>query len=241
MKIIFLITIFLNILFANINLNTQITKIYDIEKNTAKIDITNLEIGQSGVIVHTSGEDNIILSQAIITKSNNEHSIISFIKKDILLQDAIPTSKLKPSIGDKFILNHLYQTSLLIVPNNKSKREVKKLFKNQNFFNEDFFASYLKLISEPTPTKKEITDFTHKQQIGTIFIVIENQLFIVDAISFKVLETINIEINDKTTTSPFLTKIIEIERGFWDFGEDEIKDYNKYYLKLLNTNDGDKQ
>ncbi|MEA2017456.1 MAG: plasminogen-binding N-terminal domain-containing protein [Campylobacterota bacterium] len=234
MKIIFLITLSLNILIANIDLSIQTSKIYDIETDTAKIDIVNLKIGQSGIVVHQTNKNKLILSQATITKSNSNYSIITFIQKDILLQDAIPTSKLKPSTNDKFILNHLYQTSLLIVPNIKAKKEILSLYKNQNFLDEDFFASYLKLVSQPTPTKKDITNFTHKQQIGTIFLVIKNNLYIVDALTFKVLDTIEIEINDETTKKPFLTKIDEITRGFWDFGPDSIENYNEYYSKLLN-------
>ncbi len=240
MKIIFLITIFLNILFADINLNIQTSKIYDIEKDQAKIDITNINIGQSGIIVHQDDKNSIIISQATVIKSNSEYSTIEFIEKDILLQEAIPTSKLKPTNGDKFILNHLYQTSLLIVPNTKAKKVIKILFSNQNFLDEDFFASYLKLISQPVPTKEDILNFTNKQQVGSIFLAVKNNLYIVDTLSFKVVDTIDIKIDDNRTSSPFLTKIDEIERGFWDFGPEKIEDYNKYYLKLLNINDGDK-
>lgn len=233
MKIIFLITLSINILLANIDLSMQISKIYDIKTDTAKISIPNLEIGQSGVVVHQTNNNKFILAQATVTKSNSLDSTITFIQKDILVQNVIPTSKLKPSVGDKFILNHLYQTSLLIVPNLKSKKKILSLYKSQNFLSEDFFASYLKLISQPVPTKKNITDFTNKQQIGTIFLVIKNKLYIVDALSFKILDTIEIEINDKTTKKPFLTKIDEITRGFLDFGPKNIGDYNKYYSKLL--------
>ena len=234
MKIIFLITLSLNILLANINLNLQTSKIYDVTKNQAKIDIKNLKLGQSGIIVNQNDKNHIIIKQAIITQSNSDYSTITFINQDILIQDAIPTTKLKPSKNDKFVLNHLYQTSLLIVPNLKAKKEIYSLYKNQNFLNEDFFASYLKLISEPTPAKENIVDFTKKQQIGTIFVVVKNKLYIVDALSFKVIDTIDLQNNDKSTNSPFLTKINEIQRGFWDFGPEKIEDYNKYYLKLLN-------
>jgi len=233
MKIIFLITLTLNFLIANINLNTQISKIYDVTKTEAKIDIKNLVVGQSGIIINKTDKHEIITSQATVIKSNDNHSVISFISQGILPQDAIPTSNLKPTNGDKFVLNHLYKTSLLIVPNLKSKQEVLKIFKTQNFINEDFFAANLKLNSQPVPTKETIISFCIKQQIGTIFVVVKNKLYILDTLSFKILDTVNVEINKDTTNVPFLTKVTEIEKGFWDFGPEKIENYDKYYLKLI--------
>ena len=233
MKFIFLTILSLNVLTANIDLNTQISRIYDIKDNKAKIDIPNLKIGQSGVVVHDSNGNKLILTQASVIKSNESHTVISFIKKEMLPQDAIPTSKLRPTKVDKFILNHLYKTSLLIVPNAKAKKDILDKYKSQRFINEDFFASYLKLINKPIPKKDDILLFTKDQQIGTIFVVVKNKLYILDAVSFKLIDTVEININDNKTEVPFLTKITEIEKGFWDFGDDNIKNYNKYYLKLL--------
>ena len=151
----------------------------------------------------------------------------------VLLQDAIPTTKLRPVDGDSFILNHLYNTSLLIVPNETAKQSVQELYKNQNFLSEDFFAAYLKLINKPVPTKETFLAFAQKQQIGTLFIVVQNNLFIVDSLSFKVLDTILIDNKDNSTNVPFLTKIDQIETGLWSFDEKNIDNYDLHYLKML--------
>jgi len=227
MKIIFLLFITLNSIFA--------IEIFDVTPTTAKINITNLNLGHSGIIVKKINNNTMIISQAVVIKSNNKNSTLEFLDKDIIKQNAIPTTKLIPENGDKFILNHLYKTSLLIVPNVKAKKNVKELYPNQNFLNEDFFAAHLKIIQQPIPEKETISNFAQAQQIGTIFIVVENKLYILDSITFKIIETIPLSYNDESTNVPFLTKIQDIKTGFWNFSDEKIEDYNKYYLKLLET------
>ena len=78
-------------------------------------------------------------------------------------------------------------------------------------------------------------DFTQSQQIGTIFIVIKNDLYIIDAISFKTIDKVFLNINDSSTQVPFYSKIEKIEKGLLDFGADKISDYNGHYLSLVNN------
>jgi len=225
MKITFLLFTLVNFLFA--------IEIFDVTNQTAKINVTNLNSGHSGIIIKKIDNNSLIITQAVVIKSNNINSTIKFIKKDILPQDAIPKTNLQPSEGDQFILNHLYKTSLLIVPNQAAKNKILEIYPNQNFLSEDFFAAHLKVTNNPLPTKKVISDFAQSQQIGTIFIVIDDKLFILDSISFKIIDRLNIPYNDPTTNVPFLTKIKDIKKSLWDFGDNKINNYNKYYLKLV--------
>lgn len=227
MKIIFLLLITLNSIFA--------IKIFDVTDTTAKINITNLNEGHTGVIIKEIDGNTLITKIAQVIKSDEKSSTIEFLDDNILPQDAIPTTKLVPQNGDKFILNHLYKTSLLIVPNLQAKNSVKKLYPNQNFLSEDFFAAHLKILKQPIPEKETISNFAQSQQIGTIFFVIKNKLYIVDSITFKTIDTISLNYNDDSIQVPFLTKIENIDQGLLDFGDDEIEDYNTYYLKLLET------
>ena len=215
------------------DLSTQKSTLSNVSINKANIDIGNLTIGQSGIIVNRNSTGYIIVSQATVLSSDTSSSTIQFSEKKVLVQNAIPTTTLKPQNGDTFILNHLYQTSLLIVPNTESKNKVIKLYEKQNFLNEDFFASYLKLLSNPIPTREDISEFCQSQQIGTIFIVIESSLYVVDALSFKIVDNIDLAIDDTTTSVPFFTKVTKIEKNFWSFGSNEIENYSQYYSNLL--------
>ena len=207
--------------------------IYDVTDTTAKVKVGNLRIGQSGVIVNDISGNYTIITQGSVIKTNEDYSVIEFVKSKLLEQDAIPTLKSKPTNSDLFVLNHLYQSSLLIVPNVKSKKVIKKNFPKQNFLSEDFFAAYLKLHDNPVPSKQDIIDFCSLQEIGTIFIVIKNKLYIVDALSFKTIDEIDVPINDFSTQLPFLTRITEIETSLIDFGATSIGSYNKFYLSLI--------
>ena len=219
-----------------IDLSQKQVEIYDLSNNKAKIKIANLKIGQSGAIVHNSSKkDSIIIGVAEVIETNSDYSTIKIIKKSIVKQDAIPTSKHVASNGDTFILNHLYSSSLLIVPNSKSKAMVALNYPKQKFLSEDFFASYLKVITTPVLLRKNIMDFTQSQQIGTIFIVVKNDLYVIDAISFKTIDKVFLNINDSETQVPFYSKIEKIEKGLLDFGADKISDYNGHYLSLVNN------
>jgi len=233
MRILFFVFVVVSFLFSSISLDRQITTIQNIKKGTATINIGNLQKGQSGIIVHNYGDDSIILTQAVVVSSGDTVSKIKFVSKSILEQPSLATSKLKPSKNDIFVLNHLYKSSLLIAPNIEAINVVKRLYTKQNFIGDDFFASYLKLESMPLPTKEVISQFCLDNQIGTIFFVIAHKLYIVDSLSFKVIDTKDLEYSSKKIQVPFYTNIKEIKKGFWDFGEDFIKNYDKYYSKMI--------
>lgn len=208
--------------------------IYDVTEETAKVKVGNLRIGQSGIIVNDISGNYTIITQGTVIETNKDHSVIEFVDSKLLKQDAIPTLKTRPTNSDLFILNHLYSSSLLIVPNVKAKKVIKKAFPDQNFLNEDFFAAYLKVQDTPVPTKQEIIDFCSLQEIGTIFIVIKNQLFIIDALSFKTIDEIRVPINNSKTQLPFFTRIQKIEKSIFDIGgADDIGSYNDFYLSLI--------
>ena len=227
MKIIILIFLTLSSIFA--------IEIFDVTPTTAKINITNLNVGHTGIVLKKIDEHTLIVKQAEIVESNNNGSLLKFLDLNVVPQDAIPTTKLLPQNGDQFILNHLYTTSLLIVPNIEVKNIVKKLFPSQNFLDEDFFASHLKVIQEPVPNKETISKFATSQQIGTIFIVASNKLYIIDSITLKVINTMPLKYKDTSTNKPFLTKITDIEQSLWSFGDKEIRNYDTYYTNLVKS------
>lgn len=207
--------------------------IYDVTDTTAKVKVGDLRIGQSGVIVNDISGNYTIITQGTVVATDKDHSVIEFRDSQLLKQDAIPTLKAKPSNSDLFILNHLYSSSLLIVPNLKAKKVIKKNFPDQNFLSEDFFASYLKVQNNPVPSKKDIIEFCSLQEIGTIFVVVKNKLYIIDALSFKTIDEISVPINDSKTQLPFHTNITDIENSIFDFGANNIGSYNEFYLSLI--------
>jgi hypothetical protein len=218
---------------------TKYLKISNTKNNTATINIGNLIIGQSGVIVHRyNGKHTIIIASASVIDTTPSSSTIKFLNFDGLSQSALPTSNIKASDGDIFILNYLYNTSLLITPNKQSFTTVRKMFPEQNFIHSDAFATNLKYLQKSTPTKPIIQAFCKNKDIGTIFIVIENIIYTLDAKTFKVIARNPIFYNYNDTQIPFYTRVEDIKDGvfslsFIGLSGDAMKDYSDYYSKLL--------
>jgi hypothetical protein len=206
-----------------------------VNKNFATIAIGNLKVGQSGIIIHNTQNSSLIIANAIVQSTSLNKSTLILSESDILLQSALPTSNQKAKIGDIFVLNHMYHSSLLIVPNYEASKKIKELYPNQKFLNPDIFAAHLKITSLPVPTFRDIQKFCKSYNIGTIFIVVNNQLYIIDTNSLYTLQTTKLDIADKTMQSPFFTKITDIKTNILDFGADKIKDYNDFYLGLINN------
>lgn len=207
----------------------QYTKIYDVTGENAKINIPNLKQGQSGIIAHTyENGKSVIVSNAHVTSSNDEYSLLSLSAFDDLEQDAIPTTKRVAANNDTFILNYLYDASLLIAPTSQSFSVVREKFRKNNFLHADIFATHLKLENEPLPSKETFIKFSKFQNIGTIFFVVNNQVYVVDAKTFSVLHSYPILYSNNDEQLPFYTRVAEIDKAFWDidFGGyiDMIKD-----------------
>ena len=129
----------------------------------------------------------LLISSAFIEKSSANSSTIKFIPFLGLKQNAIPTTNRKVEDGDRFILNYLYDESLLIAPNAEAFRAVRKKFTNNTFPHSDIFGAYLKTNYQPTPSKELIQNYALSQNMGTIFFVIDSAVYIVDTQTFVIL------------------------------------------------------
>ncbi len=218
------------------DISTREVILNDVTQNSATINIGNLKIGQSGIIVHKyNDKHSLIISSAVVKSSTTTNSTLMLYTPSVLTQNAIPTSKLQPKDGDIFVLNHMYNSSLLIVPNHETMQEVKILYPTQNFLNPDIFAAHLKINSLPLPQSKDVKEFCVANDIGTIFIVANNKLHILDTHSFKVLNETKLSVYDTKNQTPFFTKVTDIKKEFWQFGESEIHNYDNYYVALINN------
>ncbi len=239
MKIVYIFLICFANLFAT-DFTEQIIPISNTTKKEATINIGNLQVGQSGIIINNQSKDNaVILSYATVITSDLNSSVIEFKFKDILTQDALPKTNLKPKDGDIFVLNHLYKNTMIIAPNFEALSNVKKINDGAHFLDSDFFAAYLKINENPTPKKEELIAFAHINDLGRIFIVTDKTINTIDALSFQIIDKQKISYDDNTTNTPFYANIDEIKTSTFDFfGEESIGDYNKYYKKLLGIKDG---
>lgn len=191
------------------------TSLKNVNNKTASINIGNLRVGQSGIVLkeYENGQK-LIVSNAYVTKTSENSSEIKFIPFMDLKQNAIPTSNAKPKNGDTLILNYMYDKSLLIAPSQDAFQVARGKFRLNTFLHSDIFAANLKSQREPLPSKSTIQDFAIEQNLGTIFIVIKNKAYVVDSKTFAILDFYTLAYNYLDTEKmPFYTRIEGIEEA----------------------------
>jgi hypothetical protein len=232
---------------SNATLQTNVTadfsikpigsKITNLQDNKSTINIGNLIVGQTGIVVHIYDNDKRqIISNAKVISSNANSSVVEFFPFDDLLQEALPTSNRQVSINDVLVLNYMYNSSLLIAPSLDSFQAVRSNFKSNNFIHSDIFAAKLKVENKPFPTKEDIQNFAISQNLGTIFFVLDNKVFIVDTKTFTILATYAFAYENAEKQMPFYTRVEEIEGSIFDFSffsSNESLTYDEYYEKVL--------
>ena len=205
-----------NDLSKEVDMQIQISKLANVTSETATISIGNLKIGQSGIIQHKykNGND-IIISSAYVVSSNANSSVVKFIPFLDLSQNAIPTSNRVVANDDIFTLNYMYDQSLLIAPNIDTFRTVRSKFTYNNFVHSDIFGAYLKSEYKPLPSRKMIQEFALSQNMGTIFIVIKSDMYVIDSRTFTVLNKQRISNISSKTQMPFYTRVENIESNLF--------------------------
>ena len=216
-------------------------KLVDIKDNKTTINVGNLIVGQSGVVIHIYDNDKrLIVANAEVIESNENTSIIKFSKFDDLKQDAIPTSNRTAKKDDILVLNYLYTASLLIAPDLETFQTVRSNFKFNNFIHSDIFATKLKIDNMPFLTKEYIQEYAINQNLGTIFIVVNQKVYVLDTKTLKILTSYEVAYDKSKAEMPFYTRVTDIEPAVLDFdlsfdifSSKKSLTYDEYYKKLL--------
>lgn len=216
---------------SKLDTRLKVTKLENVSGDTATINVGNLKVGQSAVIQHNfKNNKSILVANAYVTSSNANSSTLKLEPFLDLKQNALPTSNRKAMNGDYVILNYLYDTSLIIAPTQDSFTEVRAKYPNSNFLHSDLFAAELKYEGQPFPSKQMIQEYAISQNIGTIYFVIENKVFIVDTKTFAILDSDNVLFNiSEDGKMPFYTRIDKIEKNILN----QILDYKSWEIPLI--------
>lgn len=219
-------------LFADIKPNKE-SKIVKTYQDGAVIQNIDVPIGSSGIVVHSFDKEHAtIVARAELIKPDT----IKYKVFDALKQEALPTPKILPRVGDKVILNYLYDRALIIAPNFKTYENIQKLHPDIEWLHPDLFAAELSKTKNPAPSKEDFKNFCNRYSIGLIYIALNNKGYFVDCYSFKKVGSENIVIQKGDIKLPFYTRIKEIETGWFNFyGASEVKDYTNYYSNLLES------
>lgn len=215
-------------------------KVENLNNNKSVINIGNLLVGQSGIVVHIYDNDRrLIVANAKVVSSNETSSVVEFFEFDDLRQDAIPTTNRKVENGDVIVLNYMYDQSLLIAPDFNSYQAVREDFAQSNFIHPDLFAAWLKFDNTPLPKKDDFQKFAISQNLGTIFFVVNKKIYILDSKTFTVLDSYSLPLAIAEKQMPFFTRVEEIKGPLIDLSnipfisEKVDTTYDNYYKNIL--------
>lgn len=238
-KIFFVVFMVFNFLVASDFGPKQITTTLLSQKNGVGIIADNEEflIGSSGIVIHKleSGENSIV-ARCVVTQKDGKNAKIRFERFSSLKQNAYPIPKVSPKKGDEIIINFLYKRALLIAPNKEIYHDIIGDFPKIDFVDSDLAASYLSLKYKPNPSKDDFRKICDKYAAGLVMLATNKKIYALDCGSFKpIKEFPSKEI--KSYKLPFFSNIGKIETVIWDFNNDEISNYDKYYEKLIHLKD----
>ncbi len=236
MKNIFMLLILLSVtLMAQTNFSPYETDILAVNKEGVIIkNNPDIEIGTTGVIVHFfDAVHRTIIANVEVIKKGTDKLLLKVSPFDAIAQEALPDYNIPPKVGDKVILNFLYNRALAIVPDEETYHTVTRSYDVFTWLHPDLFAVSLAKSYTPTPDKERFQKECIAQNIGLLFFAIKQKGYFVDCRSFKTLNTIPLP-EAKSVKIPFYNRLDSIKgRLFGLFGGKGINDYNSYYAHLI--------
>jgi hypothetical protein len=215
--------------------NQYKSQILSIQGNRAIIkDSKDIVVGSSGIVVHRFSDDTstIIARVDVINKSNGK-ATLGFKTYRALKQQALPLPGIAPSVGDKVILNYMYDRALIVAPNYKVYNEITRHFKNITWVHPDIIAAYLAREYRPNPDKKIFQKICRQHIASLIFFALHNEAVFVDCNNFKIVKRLKGG-RVRTAQLPFYTRVKGIDTSWFDFSSSKMDSYSNYYKSLIN-------
>ena len=236
MRYILFLLLFTHYLFAIIAQPIH-SKVISVNTDEQTLDIDFIEgaqIGMYGVIVTKLDETHSIALKWIEVTSISEEAISAKMIPILALeQSALPSGKWIAEEGNQAILGYNYHRALLIAPNPSVYKKVTSFHRERSWVHPDIFTTVLSYHGHPSPLIEDFTYTCRANNIGTVSFVFDKSIVSVDCQSFKIIQNKTISLETKEIQVPFYTRITNIEANWFGAGNDEVEDYNSYYVDLL--------
>ncbi len=208
-------------------------KILEANKESISIEKTSWPIGTSGIIKHQVNDSHSAIISRVEVISHDAKTHLKVLPFKDLYQDALPNLVKTPTTSDLVELGWMHERVLVISPSQSAYQLLEKSQVGKSFINSDLFALALSKEGHPSPLKEDFQRFCQSYDIGVIEFIIGQQIFKVDAHSFKVLEKITVSFPKADAKLPFFSHLKKVNADMWGEGSDEISNYDSYYLSLL--------
>ena len=234
MKFIFLFLVFVSVGFSSVIKSTIIS--VDLKENIATIKIPKIDVGMSGFITHSLDKDHSVILKNVVVKSFNKETQIATLKMsryDDLSKSSLPHGRWEVATGDSVTLAFGYSRAILIAPSEEVYYRVTRASKHLQWVHPDIFATILSFNGHPTPLKEDFIKLSKATSVGLVFFYLNEQLFTVDARSFKILNIAPAPLGQDSVVLPFYMRVESIEANWWGDGSDELTEYEPHYFELL--------
>lgn len=208
------------------------------DSDSIEINSQPINKGVSAIVIHRINDSfEMIVARALVVNSAEGKVTLSIKPFKDLSQEALPHLNTHPVVGDTVVVPWLYQRSLLVTPTLSSYSTLSASQSGVTFIHPDIFAAHLSKEGHPSPLKADFQDFCRQYDVGLLQFAVKSTLYKVDCNSFAVVGKEKIGETSGKQQLPFYSRIKEIDADWWGEGSDPVKDYEKYYLKLLGEND----
>jgi len=216
------------------------SKVISVDTDEQTLSIAYVEgaqVGMYGVIVKDLDQTHAIALKWIeITAIEGETIHAEMVPILALEQSALPSGKWIAQEGDNAVIGYNYHRALLIAPNPSVYKKVIAYHNERKWVHPDIFTTVLSYHGHPSPLVEDFTYTCRANNIGTVSFVFDKSIISIDCQSFKIIQNKTISLKTDEVQVPFYTRITNIEANWFGEGNDEIEDYNSYYVDLLAEN-----
>jgi len=210
------------------------------EKNDeVKIQISKIDVGMSGFIIHHITKEHSSILKNVEVKSFDaatKTAVLTTTPFTILKNSALPSGKWKPEVGDTVELAFNYSRALLIAPTEEIYHRITKSVQIE-WVHPDLFATVLSFKGHPTPLKSDFKAMSIATSVGLLFVYLEQKVYTLDIRSFKILNISDAPLKEqKDAKLPFYSRVEKIDAAWFGEGSDEMKSYSPHYYELLVQN-----
>jgi hypothetical protein len=215
------------------------TPLLRLDDGKAIVHLPMIDIGVSGFIVRKfSDTHSAIIANAVVSDFNAElqQATLTLSEYDGLVQNSLPNGSWSPREGDMAILAFSYERAVLIAPSEKIYHNITSRIKSIDWVHPDGLAAFLSYRGHPTPLREDIQDFCKVGAVGLLYLYSDQALFTVDCKSFTLLQITPAPMQISEQQLPFYSMVENIEANWFGEGNDELENYDPYYMQLLVLN-----
>jgi len=181
--------------------------------------------GMSGVVIHDYGNGLEAITSRIVQKTAKE---VILLGSDIVHHDELPTIKTAVRSGDKVVAGYMYNNVLLFAPDAQTYAKITSSH-NKKWVHPDLFALFLSKESDTMPSKKNLSRFSKKYQVGLIYIVSKGKAKLLDPISGQIIGEKTMSGLPEKGSFPFFMRFDKIKSGWFS------KNTRGNYYKAMET------